>query len=399
MAISGISLSRRRLVTVLGGSALLLGYSQRLLASTTLDRFRIVQQDNVMLHVDLSHAVSNAKLFTLADPDRLVIDLPNTRLAVTLPQESFAQGVVKAIRYGVHEEHNLRIVVDLRRAITPAFQFINRQGGQRLLVDLGVKGNTALANYQSRVVQTGPLRDVVVAIDAGHGGKDPGAIGQRKTREKDITLSIARRLYKKLKSQQGIAPIMIREKDEYVALAERIRIARKQRVDLFVSIHADAVQRRAASGSSVYALSLKGASSEVAQWLAEKERETEALFGNVELEGLSQDLKHTLIDLAQNSTLEASLDVGTEVLNQLKAIGTVHKHTVEQANFAVLRSPDIPSILIETAFISNLREEKKLNSRRYQEKLATAIHSGIIQYFNRRAPTGTVLASMRQRAG
>jgi len=245
----------------------------------------------------------------------------------------------------------------------------------------------------------GSNRDVIIAIDAGHGGKDPGAIGQRKTKEKDIVLSVARRLQRQFANTPGVKPVMIRDSDTFVALRERLRIARSLKADVFVSIHADAFKRKAAHGSSVYALSLKGATSEAAKWLAVKETEQAALFGDVALDGLSDNLKSTLLDLAQNSTLESSLDVGAEVLKQLKNIGPVHKATVEQAPFAVLKSPDIPSVLVETAFISNLQEERKLNSVQFQEQLAGAIQVGVVQYLKRQAPQGTWYAQARTDTG
>ncbi|MCL4154577.1 UNVERIFIED_CONTAM: hypothetical protein GTU68_030981 [Idotea baltica] len=344
-----------------------------------------------MLHFDLSANASDAKLFVLTGPDRLVIDLPNTQIAQSVEPQQFNQGAVKGFRFGEYDGEKLRVVIDLHRPVSASYKFVPRQGGQRLIVDLGVKGNPELAEYKARITEHSGLRDVVIAIDAGHGGKDPGAIGQRATREKDITLKVARKLYNRLAQQPGVTPVMIRSKDTYVALRERIRIARTKHADLFVSVHADAFKRKAAKGSSVYALSLKGASSEAAAWLAEKENETDALFGDVALDGLSQDLKQTLLDLAQNSTLEASMEVGDDVLSELKKIGAVHKPSVEQANFAVLKSPDIPSVLVETAFISNLQEERKLNSPAFQEKLAVAIQKGILRYMAKRAPEGTRL--------
>lgn len=380
---------RRRLVQLLGSTALLAGPVGFAHAASTLSGFRMVQQENVMLHFDLSENARDAHLFALANPDRLVIDLPNTHMSESIAPQQFTQGAVKGFRFGQHESGKLRVVIDLHRSVPASFRFVPRQGGQRLIVDLGVKGNAELADYKARINEPGQLRDVIVAIDAGHGGKDPGAIGQRKTREKDITLKVAQRLYNRLTKQAGITPVMIRTDDTYVALRERIRIARARHADLFVSVHADAFKRKAAQGSSVYALSLKGASSEAAAWLAEKENEADALFGDVALDGLSQDLKQTLLDLAQNSTLEASLEVGTDVLEELKKIGAVHKPSVEQANFAVLKSPDIPSVLVETAFISNLQEERKLNSPRFQETLAAAIQKGVTGYFRKRAPDGT----------
>lgn len=385
------NLARRRLLQLLGGTAFIAGHSGQLSAGVTLSGFRMVQQDNVMLHFDLSTATNDAKLFTLTDPDRLVIDLPNTQMAESIEPQQFSQGAVKGLRFGVHEGDKLRVVVDLHRPASPSFRFIPRQNGQRLIIDLGVKGNPELADYKARITAKSALRNLVVAIDAGHGGKDPGAIGQRASREKDITLKVARRLYRRLEKQAGVTPVMIRDKDTYVALRQRIRIAREKNADLFVSIHADAFKRKSAHGSSVYALSLKGASSEAAAWLAQKENESDILFGDVELDGLSEDLKSTLLDLAQNSTLESSLEVGGDVLAELKKVGAVHKPLVEQANFAVLKSPDIPSVLVETAFISNLKEERKLNSPAFQEKLAVAIQKGITGYLYRRAPEGTIL--------
>jgi len=381
--------TRRRLVQLLGSSALLAGPAGIAKASITLSGFRMVQQENVMLHFDLSERASDANLFTLTNPDRLVIDLPDTQLAESIAPQQFTQGAVKGFRFGEHESGKLRVVIDLHRPVPASFVFVSRQGGQRLIVNLGVKGNPELAEYKARIREPSALRDVIVAIDAGHGGKDPGAIGQRRTQEKDITLKVARRLFNRLDKQAGITPVMIRNKDSYIALRERIRIARDKHADLFISVHADAFKRKAAKGSSVYALSLKGASSEAAAWLAEKENEADELFGDVALDGLSQDLKQTLLDLAQNSTLEASLEVGADVLGELKKIGAVHKPSVEQANFAVLKSPDIPSVLVETAFISNLQEERKLNSPRFQETLAAAIQQGVTGYFRKRAPEGT----------
>lgn len=388
-------ISRRKLIQLLGGSVLLAGHSAHVRAAVELSGFRMVQQENVMLHFDLSETAKDAKLFTLTNPDRLVVDLPYTTLSQKIQPQQFSQGAVKAFRFGTHDDEKLRVVIDLYRPVSPSFRFIPRQNGQRLIIDLGVKGNPELADYKARVTEQTTLRNLVVAIDAGHGGKDPGAIGQRSTREKDITLKVARRLYKRLEKQEGITPIMIRDKDSFVALRERIRLARTKNADLFVSIHADAFKRKAAHGSSVYALSLKGASSEAAAWLAQKENESDILFGDVALDGLSEDLKSTLLDLAQNTTLESSMEVGGDVLAELKKIGAVHKPNVEQANFAVLKSPDIPSVLVETAFISNLAEERKLNTPAFQEKLAVAIQKGITGYLKRRAPEGTILHSQR----
>ncbi len=400
---------RGRLLGLLSVLLLLGGFAPSAYAGAQLVRFQVVQQSNLMLHIDFDQPVENVNVFALSNPHRLVIDLAYAELNTALNLDA-SRGMMLDIRHGFHGDQKLRIAIDLAKAATPSHEAISRQGGQRLIVDTGIvleatENAQAIqpSSSQSTAIEPvsipiGDLRDVIVAIDAGHGGKDGGATGQRKTLEKNITLAVALRLHERLNAQEGIKAVLTRSKDEYIALGERIRIAREQQADIFVSVHADAFTRKAAAGSSVYALSLKGASSEAAQWLAEKENSTDALFGEVQLDGLGVDLKQTLLDLAQNSTLEASLDMGAEVLAQLKKVGQVHKPNVEQANFAVLRSPDIPSVLVEIAFISNLQEERKLNDPRFQDALAIAIQNGVVRYLNRRAPVGTRLAAARQKS-
>lgn len=368
-------------------------------AQAKLYGFRMVPQEHVMLHFDLDSSASDADLFMLVNPHRLVIDLPHTVLATELPSETFSQGVVKGIRYSQHGDAYLRVVLDLRFQVVPNYQFVPRQGGQRLVVDLGVKGAAMAAapNYSS--IKQGPLRNAIVAIDAGHGGKDPGAVGQRKTNEKDITLAIALKLYHRLKSQPGVTPVLIRDSDVYVELRERMNIAHQYGADLFISIHADAINRNDAKGSSVYTLSMDGASSEAAAWLAKSENASAALYGDVELDGMDDILRETILSLAQSATMEMSMEAGAAILGELKKIGNVHKPLVEQAAFAVLKSPDIPSVLVETAFLSNRQEEKKLRSARYQDALAKAIERGVVRYLIKRAPEGTHLAAQRRRPG
>ena len=336
-------------------------------------------------------------MFVLSDPHRVVIDLPDTERAAALERTSFPGGAVSAVRYGRQADGSLRIVVDTRLATRPSYRFVARGEGQRLVVDLGVRAS-AMPVREPSESRPAALRDVVVAIDPGHGGRDPGAIGQRQTREKDVVLSVAKRLYATLSARHGVTPVLIREDDSYVELRERMARARARRADLFVSVHADAFKRREAKGSSVYALSLDGASSEAAAWLAKSENEAAALYGDLALDSYERGLRETLLDLAQTNTLESSLDVGAAVLAELGQIGTVHKPSVEQANFAVLKSPDIPSILVETAFISNREEERKLNDRGFQRDLAAAIGEGVVAYFGRRAPAGTLLHAERRAA-
>jgi len=371
----------------------------QVLAAPQLYEFKMVQQDNLMLHFDLDSENAGIDMFLLTKPDRLVIDLPGTTLSAQLPTEQFDTGIVKGIRYAQHDEGFLRIVLDLRRSVSPTSQIVSRQGGERLIVDMGVSADAAMADRGRAQAPDQPLRDVVIAIDAGHGGRDPGAIGRKETYEKDVVLAVAIRLHNQLVDIQGIEPVLIRDTDEYIDLRERMERARNVDADIFVSIHADAINREQAHGSSVYALSLDGASSEAAAWLAKSENETAALYGDVALQGLDNGLAQTLINLTQGNTMERSIELGTDVLSELATLGPIHKQSVEQAAFAVLKSPDIPSILIETAFISNLAEERKLNSPEYQEHLAAAIGQGLYKYLHRRAPVGTYLAKERQNNG
>jgi N-acetylmuramoyl-L-alanine amidase len=223
-------------------------------------------------------------------------------------------------------------------------------------------------------------RPLTVAIDAGHGGEDPGALGRRGTREKDVTLNIARKLKKLVDAQPGMRGVLIRDGDYFVALHERVNKARRVRADLFVSIHADAFIRPDARGSSVFALSQRGATSAAARWLARRENEAD-LIGGVNIDVADPYLKQTLLELSQDGNIRHSIKLGRAVLQELGGINALHKPRVEQAGFAVLKAPDIPSILVETAFISNPAEEKKLRSPKYQDQMAAAILAGIRQYF------------------
>ena len=239
------------------------------------------------------------------------------------------------------------------------------------------------------IVQATDLSGVHVVIDAGHGGKDPGAVGRRGTREKTVVLDIARKLAALIKKEPGMRPVMIREGDYYIGLRQRINKARKHNADLFISIHADAFRDRRARGSSVFVLSNRGASSEMARWLAAKENAAD-LAGGVSIDDKDDVLASVLLDLSQSASREASHEVASNMLDELKRVGKTHKSTVQSAGFMVLKSPDIPSILVETAFISNPTEETNLRSSKYQEKLAKAMLNGIRDYFDNNPPPGTL---------
>jgi len=245
------------------------------------------------------------------------------------------------------------------------------------------------------VMDQGGERDVVIAIDAGHGGDDPGALGRHGTREKDVTLAIARKLAQVIDAEPGMKAVLVRKGDYYVGLRQRMGIARQNKADLFVSIHADAFRDPRVRGASVYTLSRRGASSEAARWLAESENASD-LIGGVSLEDKDDVLASVLLDLSQTAAMEASADVAQRVFRQLRRFGPVHSNRVQQAGFMVLKSPDIPSILVETAFISNASEEQHLNNPAHQAELAQAIMSGIREYFQVSPPPGTLMASQAE---
>jgi N-acetylmuramoyl-L-alanine amidase len=379
------------------------------------------------------------ELSTLHDPERLVIDVPRASVATALTREQAVGGLVKGMRAAQYSKDVLRI--DLEQPAKPRSLTLKPGGryGHRLVIDLynanpagqtkagaGVpakpaekpspggasrSGSDAVRNSapptlakakpgdesrakKSLMREKLPPRDLVIAIDAGHGGDDTGAIGRNGTYEKDVVLSIARRLYTLVKKTPGMRPVMIRQGDYYIGLRQRIDKAREHKADLFVSIHADSFRDRRVQGSSVFVLSNRGASSEMARWLAEKENSSD-LAGGVSLDDKDQVLAEVLLDLSQNATIEASITVAGNMLGELQRVGKAHKSTVQQAGFVVLKSPDIPSVLVETAFISNPTEERKLLDRRHQEALATAMLRGINTYFANHPPPGTRLAAQK----
>lgn len=335
---------------------------------------------------DLDRAVDH-KLFTLHKPERVVIDLKQTRLMSSGLIEELHNGLLKGIRTGIRNVDDLRVVLDLNQKSTPRSFLLkpSAKQGHRLVIDLDNPG-------QKPIKKDRPLRDVVIAIDAGHGGKDPGATGRLGTHEKDVTLQIARKLEKLIKKQPGMKPAMIRTSDRFMRLRERISKAHELKADLMISLHADSFPDKRARGASVYALSVSGASSESARLMAEKENSVDMLFGNVSLDDKDEMVKQVLLDLSLTGTIQSSLDIGDEVLHELNKVGRVHKKKVQQAAFAVLKAPNIPAILLETAFISNPKEERKLRSASHQNKLAKAILRGASDYFVRKAPPGTWLS-------
>ena len=239
------------------------------------------------------------------------------------------------------------------------------------------------------------MRPLIVAIDAGHGGQDPGAIGPGGTYEKNVVLAIARELARQVDATPGMKAYLVRNSDVFIPLPMRGQLARKAKADIFISLHADAAENRNARGSSVYVLSLKGASSQRARWLADKENASD-LIGGVRLQQVDNTLGSVLLDLAQSGNMRASEDAADQVLSGLKRIGNNHKPNIERANFAVLRTSDMPAMLVETAFISNAEEEKRLKDPAYQRNVAAAVLDGVNTYFTRQPPPGTLFAARAQ---
>ena len=352
--------------------------------------------DHTRIVLDLSGPTTH-NVMELKGPDRLVLDVKGAALKGVLTDLPLEGTPITRVRSGIRGGEDLRVVFDLAVKIEPSsFELKpNDRTGHRLVLDLYDTSSTEIIVAPKKpaktVKQVDKRRPVVVAIDAGHGGEDPGASGPNRLREKTVVLAIAKRLKKKLEASPNYRPVMIRSGDYYVSLKGRRELARKHQADLFVSIHADAFTHPSANGASVYALSTRGASSTAAQFLADKENAAD-LVGGVAVSEMDDVLAGVLTDLSMTATLDSSLSVGKEVLEEMGGFARLHKKQVEQAAFSVLKSPDIPSILVETGFISNPKEAKSLNSTAYQEKMASAIYRGVDRWFEAYPPPGTLFA-------
>ncbi|WP_235041968.1 N-acetylmuramoyl-L-alanine amidase [Vreelandella profundi] len=405
--------------------------------AATVDSIRLwAAPDHARLVFDLS-AAANANVFSLENPARLVIDLDDTQMDTdpsTLPLHDSA---ITSVRSGLRDGGGLRVVLELNREVEPRHFALtpNDQYGHRLVVDLEYPGESAVENpidpieamirdqeIQSQLAiaqqqvpgspqvsapaepievqeaKPHPRRDIIIAVDAGHGGEDPGAIGPSGTREKDVVLEIARRLAAEVNSTEGFKAVLTRDGDYYIGLRQRTALAREQKADFFVSIHADAFTSPRPQGSSVYALSQRGATSETAQWLADSENRSDLIGGvdgSLSLRDKDQVLRGVLLDLTMTATLNDSLSIGGQVLEQLGRINQLHKPRVEQAGFMVLKSPDIPSLLIEVGFISNPDEERRLRDPVHQTGLSRAIFGGLREHFVRYPPPASLLSWQR----
>ncbi|MEJ4045398.1 N-acetylmuramoyl-L-alanine amidase AmiC [Erwinia sp. SLM-02] len=399
------SLNRRRLLQG-AGAILLLSVSRagmaadghvvaiRIWPSSTYSRLTI--ESNIPLKY---------KQFTLSNPDRVVVDIENIQLNRTLNSVGNLvrqdDPYIKNARVGQFDASTVRLVLELKQNVSPKTFTLAPVAGikNRLVLDLyPVKQPhdddpllALLEDYNQGELErsqpaaaplpgkAGKDRPIVIMIDPGHGGEDSGAVGKHKTREKDVVLKIGRRLKALIDKQPNMRAYMTRNEDVFIPLKVRVAKARKQRADLFVSIHADAFTSRAARGSSVFALSTKGATSTAARFLAQTQNESD-LIGGVSMSG-DRYLDHTMFDMVQSLTINDSLKFGKEVLSRMGKVNHLHKRSVDQAGFAVLKAPDIPSILVETAFISNIEEERKLRTAHFQQQVAESIFAGIKAYF------------------
>ncbi len=360
--------------------------------------------DHTRIVLDLSDA-ADFKTLMLENPDRLVLDLLDTRLNAALSALPLAETPIAHVRAGIRQGINLRLVFDLTTQVTVSVFLLPPNGstGHRVVVDLfdGAKPVAEAAATPVPVMSVDTLdarRDIVIAIDPGHGGEDPGASGPDGLREKVVVLQIARRLEAQLAKIPGFKPVLIRTGDYYVSLKNRRDQARSLQADLFISIHADAFREPSARGASIYTLSMRGATSTTAQYLADTENEADRV-GGVRLGEMDPMLAGVLADLSMTGTLDTSLNLGRLILQQIEGVARLHKKQVEQAGFAVLKSPDVPSLLIETGFISNPQEAERLATAAYQDKMAWAIRRGIQTWFARQPPPGTLLAWQREQGG
>lgn len=375
--------------------SLLLVANQLLAAEVTNVRMWIAP-DHARLVFDLSKPASH-KVFTLDNPNRIVLDIEKSKLTTKLEQLDLAKSPVIRIRSGMNGK-TLRLVLDLKKAVRPrSFELKpNQKYGQRLVLDLYEKESLEQAAKTSKTeIKAG--RDIIVAIDAGHGGEDPGAIGQGGVREKNVVLAIATALKKRLDATPGYQGKLTRKGDYYVSLRQRTKSARKFNADLFVSIHADAFKDKRAKGASVWVLSSRGASSEMGRWLASKENSADLIggVGSVSLEDKDNMLASVLLDMSMTASRENSLMVARQIHRNIRHFARMHKSHVEKAGFVVLKSPDIPSILVETGFISNPEEAAKLKTPEYRHKMVDAIYKGIIQHFENKPPALTYIAQRK----
>jgi N-acetylmuramoyl-L-alanine amidase len=352
--------------------------------------------DHTRIVFDLSAPASH-KLIQLKNPDRIVVDISDTRLQAELSKVPLGNTPIRRIRSGVRDGSDLRVVLDMSAEVSPRSFILkaNEQRGDRLVLDLYDGEQQESAPTVKKSVADSARRDIVIAIDAGHGGEDPGASGPGGLREKRVVMGIAQKVNDLFARDRGFKPYLVRSGDYYVGLRKRRKLAHDAQADLLVSVHADAFESPKAKGTSVYALSQRGASSTFGRFLAQRENAAD-LVGGVSLSDKDDLLAQVLYDMSMSHTLDASLGLGGRVLREMDQISKLHRTQVEQAAFAVLKSPDIPSILVETGFISNPEEARLLRTSAYQAKMARAIHTGVKSWFLEHPPADTLIAWQKQ---
>ena len=387
---------RRHLLNlILASTAFALPFSA---SATQIRNARLWRSDEKLrLVFDLSGPV-RYKTFTLSAPERLIIDVSGASVGADFSQLSLNGTVIRSIRSGPFGHGDTRIVLDLSSpTLLNSFLLAPQNGqGHRLVLDL-VRAksatNTPMVPRETPALKAHPRRDIIVVVDPGHGGKDPGAVGAKGEREKDVVLSIAQLLAKRLKKEKGFDVKLVRNDDFFVPLRKRVEIARQHKADMFISVHADAAPRLTASGASVYCLSEGGATSATARFMAQRENGADLLGASLlNLKDKDPMLAGVILDMSMNATIAASLQLGGAVLGSLAGITTLHQKRVEQAGFAVLKSPDVPSILVETGFISNARDSQRLVTARHQQAVANGLFDGLKRYFEKNPPVDSYLA-------
>ena len=361
--------------------------------------------DKLRLVFDLSGPVQY-KTFSLTSPERVIIDLSGAGLSGDFSQLALKNSGITSIRSGHFGKADTRIVLDLAAPMQLNSFLLPPQDGQghRLVLDLtgATHAPRQIAAQPQPLVapvdKAHPKRDIIVVVDPGHGGKDPGAIGSKGQREKDVVLSIAQLLAKRLKREKGFDVKLVRNDDFFVPLRKRVDIARQHKADMFISVHADAAPRLTASGASVYALSEGGATSATARFMAQRENGADLLGATTLLNLKDKDpmLAGVILDMSMNATIASSLQLGSSVLGSLQNITTLHQKRVEQAGFAVLKSPDVPSILVETGFISNTQDAQRLVTARHQQAVADGLFEGLKKYFEKNPPVNSYMAWVQE---
>jgi len=402
---------RRQLLNFLLASAAFipLGVSAAQIQNARLWR----SADKLRLVLDLSGPVQY-KTFSLTAPERLIIDLSGAKLTGDFSQLALKNTVIRSIRSGHFGQGDTRIVLDLSNPVQLTSFLLPPGDGQghRLVLDLASNGSAAVApqalaaaaapqvSHEPASGKAHPKRDIMVVVDPGHGGKDPGALGSKGQREKDVVLSIAQLLAKRLKREKGFDVRLVRNDDFFVPLRKRVEFSRKHNADMFISVHADAAPRITASGASVYCLSEGGATSTTARFMAQRENGADLIGAQSLLNLKDKDpmLAGVILDMSMNATIAASLQLGHTVLGSLEGITTLHQKRVEQAGFAVLKSPDVPSILVETGFISNVRDSERLVTARHQQAIADGLFRGLKTYFEKNPPQDSYIAWRQQQA-